>query len=676
MLPESKKDIHVLVVDDEAGIRDFLSMELAGQGYQISTAHNGTEAMEKIKKDHFRLVISDVRMPKVDGIQVLEAIKKIDPDTEVIMMTAYGDVEVAIKAMKKGAYDFVQKPFNLEEMVALIEKALEKSELKAHVALYESSKVIFSTLKLEAVLEVIIDMIKKTMRADEGSLMLVDKEKKLYIATSRGIDAEIARQVHLAMGERVAGRAASERKPFLLTGELKNYPEFEGVQSNPRIHSSIVCPLLYENEVLGVLNMSRTETQDDFTHSDLRIAMIFTSLVCQAVKNAQLYRSLEEKIEEINHAHQLLKDTQQQLIESEKLASLGRLMSGVAHEINNPMTAVMGYTQMLMDSGIEGDARENLSIVLQEANRVRKIVHDLLVFARHQKPQRTQVHLGELLKEALNVLALELKAREIEVSCESFEPRFPPVEADPGQITQVLLNVLSNAYQALQHVEGKRKIEITASVVEDNKRLRVVISDNGPGIPKENLTRIFEPFFTTKDVGKGTGLGLSICYGIMKEHGGTICVESKTGKGATFIIELPVFEPGASLPAGKKRILIVEDQPAIVRLIQKILEPRNYELDSASDGITALEKIRAKRYDLILSDYLIPRMSGKALFKEAQKLNPDLSAHFLLMTGSAVFGEDIAEFLKENKLVCLNKPFTADNLLEAIDKKFHEGNTP
>src|SRR3989338_4728616 len=173
MTLKDKNEIRVLVVDDEQGIRDLLSFELGSQGYQVITANDGVDALEKIRRNKFHLVITDLKMPKMGGIETLEEIKKIDPNIEVIMATGFGTIEVAVDSMKKGAYDFVQKPYNIHEISALIEKALEKSQLRALIALYESSKAIFSTVKLNELLEIIMDLMQKVLLADEGSLMLL-----------------------------------------------------------------------------------------------------------------------------------------------------------------------------------------------------------------------------------------------------------------------------------------------------------------------------------------------------------------------------------------------------------------------------------------------------------------------------------------------------------------------
>ena len=187
-----KNNAHILVVDDEAGMRDLLTMEFESRGYRVTTACDGAEAVEKFQKEEFQLVVSDVKMPRMDGIAALEAIKNVNPDVEVIITTGFGSIDTAVAAMKKGAYDFVQKPFNLDEIMLLVEKALEKSDLKALLALYESSKAIFSAVKLDQLFDLVTDLVQRVLRADECSVMLLDTEKKLYIAARHGLDKDWA----------------------------------------------------------------------------------------------------------------------------------------------------------------------------------------------------------------------------------------------------------------------------------------------------------------------------------------------------------------------------------------------------------------------------------------------------------------------------------------------------
>lgn len=678
----SKPHFRILVVDDELGMREMLAMELESRGYEVAAASHGNEALEMLQKEKFHLIISDILMPQKDGMALLEAVKKNDPSLEVIMMTGHGTVENAVKAMKMGAYDFVLKPFNLEELMVLVEKALEKQGLKTLVALYESSKAIFSTIKLNELLEIIIDLVLKIHQADEGSLMLLDENQRLSIAASRGIPEETARQTHLEIGERISGLVAKEKRPLLLIDGLERYPELKGIPNNSRIRSSIICPLICNQELMGVLNLSRTKTVVNFIPSDLQSVCIFAAQAALAILNAKLYENLRK-------AYQNLEEAQDELVHTEKLAAIGRLVAGVAHELNNPLTSVIGYSQLALESpGDQEEMRHRLSTIFEQAQRCSRIVKDLLIFARRKNLELQQVNLCELLDESVDGLSIEFNKMDVKV-LRNYSQEPVHLRADPQSIKEVFTNILSNSCDALEKVERERRIEISVSKLDG--KVRISFSDNGPGIPKKIVNKIFDPFFTTKDVGKGTGLGLSLSYGIVKKHGGDLTVQSEVGQGASFIIELPVNLPmpandeaegnplgqkqGTGVSAKKeiKRVLIVEDEEPIQKLILTLLRPHSYEFDTVSDGQAALKKIQNKNYDLVLCDYRIPKLDGFQLFEEVKKIKPSLAQCFIFISGSTQFIQNSESFFEENHIGCLLKPFTKEQLLGIVDATM---NTP
>lgn len=672
-------NIHIFVVDDEQGICDLLKMELSAQGYAVKTFTNPVEALENLGKQKVDLVISDLKMPQMDGIEFLKKIKTIDSSIEVIMSTGYGTVENAVLAMKSGAYDFVLKPFNVEEMVLLVEKCIEKRQLKALLALYESSKAIFSTIRMEELFPMVMDLLPTVLGADEGSLMLLTEEKKLKIVASRGLSEKVREEVHLKLGERVAGKIALSRQPMLLVNGLEKYPEFKDIQSNPRIKSSIVCPLLYQGKLLGILNVNRIHSQNDFTVVDLHSASIFTSQVAMAIQNAKLYESLRQ-------AFKKLQTTQNQLVQSEKLASVGQLVAGVAHELNNPLTSVIGYSQLAIESDINlKDIRNHLTVILEQAQRCSKIVKELLLFSRPHKPDFQWMNPFDLIEQSLTGMKLELEKRNIEVTT-CYAPESVVIPGDIHLLKQVITNILTNAFQALEEVRHPRKLEIIAR--SEDKKIQIYFKDNGPGINGKDIHKIFDPFFSTKGVGKGTGLGLSLCYGIMKEHGGNIFVKSERGNGTTFILEFCIQKNGEKILENKtqaakevekeekviasfpkieiKKILLVEDEEPIRRLIMTILSSENFEFDSAADGEIALQKLNEQNYDLVLCDYRIPKLDGLKLYQKVKKMKPEMINRFIFVSGSSQFIGNYETLFKDSQLNYLLKPFTKNELLTKI----------
>lgn len=671
-----QKGIHILVIDDEQGMRELLSFALENRGYKVTVAENGAEALEKVKAEKFHLIISDIMMPQMDGLTFLEKTKEIDPAVEVIITTGYGTIENAVAAMKKGAYDFVIKPFNVEEMYLLIERALEKRNMKALIGLYEASRAIHSAVHSDTLFNVVADLLQKVLNADQAAVLLFNDQRKTVFSSCRGIEAEETSRFHFAAAEGIAQLPAKDVREAFLLEDLRSYPELSETEKWG-IQAALVCPLIWQNQFLGILSLIRQHNKDNFTASDVQSATIFATEVSLAVQNAGLYKSLEQKLKELEDAHRVLNETKDQLIQSEKMASVGRLVGGVAHEINNPLTAIIGYTQLVLEGTPQGETQRQLTVVYEQSQRCRKIVQDLMRFSRHQKLRKTKVYPALLIEETVRGLSPELQTRNVQVKREL--PRQTLwIDADPDQLKTVFSNILVNALQALEAVSGPRQVGIKVSA--DGDYAQIAFSDNGPGIAPENLNKIFDPFFTTKDVGKGSGLGLSISYGIVREHGGAITAQSETGKGAVFIVKLPVHleseneeasDPLAAPPLEKESlqtILLVEDEESIRDFVSTILKKKNYQIETAGDGETGLSKLQAKDYDLVLCDYRIPKLDGIQLYEKARQAKPQMAGRFLFITGSSGLVLE-TDYVKENNIRFLFKPFTSQDLIHAIQER-------
>jgi len=396
-----------------------------------------------------------------------------------------------------------------------------------------------------------------------------------------------------------------------------------------------------------------------------------------AVVFNQMTENLQQSRAELEKTVETLKGTQAQLIQSEKLSAVGEFVAGVAHELNNPLAAVMGFSEMLKDADVPVKYRRYLEMIFKSAQRCQKIVQSLLGFARRHQPERKPVSANALVESVLEMINYQLRTSNIEVVTQ-FDPTLPVVLADDHQVQQVLLNVINNARQAIEDhgTEGRIKIITEA----DGQNVRIIIQDNGPGIPKENLRRIFDPFFTTKQVGKGTGLGLSLCYGIIKEHGGTITPLNRPDGGATFIIELPVFhlngdttsmlrvteihgsDPGEG--AGKK-ILVIDDEEIILEMLREELTSHGYEVDVAATGEAGLDRLKQKSCDVVFCDWKMPGLNGRQVYENLRTANPRLCRRVVFITGDVV-NEQMRGFLAQEKRFCLAKPFTFDEVRDAI----------
>ena len=387
--------------------------------------------------------------------------------------------------------------------------------------------------------------------------------------------------------------------------------------------------------------------------------------------------------EELEKTVATLKATQHQLIQSEKLSGIGEFVAGVAHELNNPLTSVMGFSELLQQGDMPEQQRRYLDMIFKSAKRCQKIVQSLLSFARRHAPERKVVCVNEIVESAVEILHYQMRTSNIEVF-QQLDPRLPATEVDPHQMQQVFLNLINNARQAMEAHQSKGWLRVTTETSDG--RVRVIFQDNGPGIAAENLKRIFNPFFTTKEVGKGTGLGLSLCYGIVSEHGGTITPESKPGEGATFTIELPVAQ-SAPAPVEKtgipgpaetdqegvgKRVLVIDDEDLILQMIREALTRNGYKVDVAHDGESALRRLSQYHYDLALCDWKMPGLNGQQVYERLHASNPQMSDRLIFITGDMV-NEKTQEFLRSRNKVCLSKPFTLVEFRSAINRVMTPG---
>jgi two-component system NtrC family sensor kinase len=374
---------------------------------------------------------------------------------------------------------------------------------------------------------------------------------------------------------------------------------------------------------------------------------------------------------------------QQQLIQSEKLSAIGELISGIAHELNNPLTGVMGYSQLLqLRKDIDERARDSLLKINNLALRCQRIVQNLLSFARKQKPERICCDVNDILEKTVELRSYELQVNNIEIVRQQ-DRSLSKTIADGHQLQQVFLNVITNAEHAMLEAHGKGILTIRTHTDASKNRIIIEIVDDGPGIPEAHLTRIFDPFFTTKEVGKGTGLGLSLSYGIIKEHGGNIYARSRIGEGSTFVIEIPITTqileetglPPQLLPQAihfenlirNKRILVVDDEKYILDFFVEVFRMFPMEVHTADDGKIAMEKILCSDYDLVFTDFKMPNMSGRELFHWIESHRPKLLSKIIFVTGDTVSPET-RSFFETTGNRYLAKPFKIEEVKEVIQQ--------
>jgi PAS domain S-box-containing protein len=372
------------------------------------------------------------------------------------------------------------------------------------------------------------------------------------------------------------------------------------------------------------------------------------------------------------------RDIYHQLLQAEKMAALGQTISGVAHELNNPLATILSWAERLSQrSDLEDPVRRGLETILGESDRAARIVRNLLTFARKRQTTRAMVDVNQVVRETLALRAYEQRVSNIHV-IDALATGLPQVFADGHQIQQVLLNLVINAEQAMLSAHGRGVLVVRTWHDADQESVIFEINDDGPGIPDDLQPKIFDPFFTTKEVGKGTGLGLTVAYAIVQEHGGRIRLESRPGSGASFCVELPVtggrLSPGPVRRSRLERaveavagasILVVEDEAALATAVIDALRDAGYIVAHAVDGEDALGKLKEQSFDAVICDLKMPRMDGKAFYRLLSVATPGLAKRVIFVTGD-VAGTEAEKFLKESGCRWLAKPFRLNDLLRTV----------
>ncbi|HUC44342.1 MAG TPA: hybrid sensor histidine kinase/response regulator [Candidatus Sulfotelmatobacter sp.] len=402
---------------------------------------------------------------------------------------------------------------------------------------------------------------------------------------------------------------------------------------------------------------------------------------------ADAYHQLMESL--LEHERRLIRGAREELErlerlqESEKLAALGRMLSGAAHEINNPLTGVLGNVEMLLrDEGLPAHVRERLVRVSREGQRVSALVRNVLKLSHRDTGETSVVELNALLREVADVRRHDFVGSGLRLDLE-LESDAIPVLGSELELGQVFLNIVSNAYDALRETGRTGRLVVRASIVDGSAV--VVFDDDGPGM--KNPKQVFEHFYTTKPVGKGTGLGLSICYAVVERHGGRIRAENRPGGGARFVVELPSAGTPGAIAAGERKtahapadasaglaasVLVVDDEPTLVDLQREILEALGAVVVGVGSGPEAIEQLRTRTFDLIVTDMKMQGgVSGADLFRWVESHRPEATRAFVFVTGDQA-GDGSLTFVDSVGARCVMKPFTADDYVQAVREAYEE----
>ncbi len=384
---------------------------------------------------------------------------------------------------------------------------------------------------------------------------------------------------------------------------------------------------------------------------------------------------------ELKETIRRLEETKEQLIRTEKLASLGKLISGVAHEINNPLFSAMGYSELLlMDMPGNDERREKVKYILDSIKRARSIIEDLLKFARREEIKKELLNINDVIRSTIVLRSYSFKVNNIKLVTDLNE-NIPPIKGNFSQLQQVMLNILINAEQAIKETNNNGIIKIKTRYNGQRQSVDIEISNNGPKIPDEIVDKIFDPFFSTKDVGEGTGLGLSTSFGIVRDHEGEINVKSDDS-WTVFTVTIPAekeknnltmddgdlfnLEMAKNYKNNNEKALIVDDEEIIIKLMRDFLEQRGFTVFAANSGEKAIDILNNEEIDIIISDIKMPGMDGIKFYNKIKNYNPGLLDRLIFITGDTV-SEETLSFLDSSGVSFLRKPFTFNEILKAID---------
>ncbi len=791
----------ILIIDDSRQICSLLAEYVLPElGYSSTIANTGRQGLNRLRQRLPDLILLDLQLPDISGLDLLRLIAQEGYDVPVILMTAHGSEGIAVEAFRLGARNYLIKPFSETEAQGVINQALRERRLKREkeqltrnlqqrvkelTVLYSIGQSVSSLLDLEELLVRIVEAGVYITRAEEGFLLLRDGDE-LYLRAAKNLGEQRAQRLRMPIDDSMAGQVVRTGKPIRLDKSSQGMAL--KVKTGFLVRAILQVPLTVGNTVIGVLAVDNQQSERTFSENDQYLLSALADYAAIAIDNARLYQQVkgsEERYRDLfanaydliftldrqlrllsinkigsaltgyseaelrgrplrdfcapaawEQAEQQFADLlmgrsiqpfelqlcrpddervylevsarltqeggraggihciarnlterrrlEEQLLHAEKLSAIGQLVAGVAHELNNPLTSISGYTQLLLrDTGLAELVREDLRHINIQAERAARIVQNLLVFAREHKPERLPVNLNDVVRNTLTLRAYQLRVDNIRVVAD-LDPNLPLTIADSFQLQQVILNLINNAHHAMTECGDTGTLTLRTAIgaalavegiATQPKTLLFSVSDTGVGIPDRDLNRIFDPFYTTKPVGQGTGLGLSICFGIIQEHSGRIWAESTPGSGTTVSVELPLLnqqgqhddgaEPGSAAIADESqiccRVLVVDDEEPVGNLLARLLRDLGHQPLVVTSGAEALEMIARETFDLVLTDVKMPGMSGFELHQQIKQRDPDLATRLVFVSGDTMSAATQARIAQSGNPY-IAKPFAIERL--------------
>jgi signal transduction histidine kinase/CheY-like chemotaxis protein len=643
---------NILVVDDERSIRTTLKAFLEEDGHCVETAEEAESAMGLLQCTPFDVVLTDIILPKVSGVDLLRRIRELSPQVMVIMMTGEPTLETACESLQLGATDYLQKPVSKSEILKAVRNALKVKNLSDEkLRLEEENRNYMNHL------EQLVEKRTQALVQSEATLRHRAEELSTLNRLARKVNESITVEDAVQYGLReIVGAVTPDLAVFFLR-EVEDlvpkglYPEKTiGLWLPEEAHRAGAClcglavsedqaiyamdirsdsrctlkecltagfcsfaalPLRSDAEVIGVLGIASLQPRDFEEHASFLEALATEMSI--GLKKSLLYEQVQRHALELQDSLNRVKEAeaerlmlQEHLQRSQKMEAIGTLASGIAHDFNNILSAVIGYAELaLLETTDDDKSRNRLEMVLAAGERARDLVKQIMAFSRQSEEERKPVMMAQIVKEVLKFMRASLPAT-IEIR-QQLDPELGYILADPVQIHQVIMNLCTNAHHAMKDYGGVLDVQLASLVpghehtvvhpdLKPGSYVKLSVKDTGQGMDRATMAKIFDPYFTTKEKGVGTGLGLAVVHGIVQKHGGVISVESEPGKGSRFDIYFPAVQKRESvetqnlqdMPRGHERILLIDDEQILAGMGKEILENLGYCVETRTSSVDAL----------------------------------------------------------------------------------------
>ena len=523
--------ISALVVDDEPGIALLCNRILSRAGYDVVSETNPRTAIEHLQQKRFDLLVVDIRMPEVDGFDVISRAQMIQPDISVLVMTGFGTVETAIRALRQGVDGLLLKPFQKsDELLQAVRQAMTDNQRKRDTArvsalrpLFNVTETLFAETDHDRLLELIVNAIREHLNCSNVAYYQVQNGKVAVVAQH----GKVLQVDESSFAADLVSRVDADGNPFVINATGPGEEDAQSLLSSLGLGSAILIPVARSN-LHSVLFAARDASSPErpFRGADLEMFFVLARQAVVAMENASLYEDLRDYVRRVE-------DSQQALLRAEKMAAAGRLTASIAHEVNNPLQSVQNCLHLAGREDLPLEKRrEYFALAQTELERLMKTMQRMLDFYRPGAAKVEQVDILELLQHVLSLTSQQLGQRQIDVQADLPES-LPQIFAVSSQIQQIFFNLILNSLDAMP---AGGKLMIRAHEFENG--IEIVFQDTGPGIPENRRNNIFEPFFSTKE--GGTGLGLTVSYNIVTAHGGTLDLVNEHEPGACFRLFLPI----------------------------------------------------------------------------------------------------------------------------------------